>query len=79
MGYMPTNDLNESFVVAGDGVVLDGTNGRGKEFCQPPGYEVELEQIWKSLDKAFMALFYCEEINNCNNDDSMAQRPCPIT
>ncbi len=67
IGCTVPNHNNESFVVAGDYAILDGKDGRKEELCQPPGYEIEGEQIWKSLDKVFMALYNCEEINDCTN------------
>ncbi len=51
---------NASYVVAGDG-------SKTNQLCQNPGYEIEGEQIWKSLDQAMMSLYNCEEINPCTN------------
>ncbi len=52
---------NASFVVGGNGLPV-------QQLCQNPGYEIEGEQIWKSLDTALMSLYNCEEINPCTND-----------
>lgn len=63
---------NKSYVVAGDGTITN-------QYCQIPGYEIEGEQIWKSLDNAFMALYNCEEINSCTNSDIPEDiAPCTI-
>jgi hypothetical protein len=80
IGCTNPNSKNESFVVAGDGTILDGTNGKRRELCQPPGYEIEGEQIWSSLDKVFMAIYNCQEINQCTNNDIIEDvSPCNIT
>lgn len=68
VGCTIPDSLSESFVVAGNGTIMNGIDGL-KELCQNPSYEVEGEQIWKSLDKAMMSLYNCEEINSCTNSD----------
>jgi hypothetical protein len=70
---------SKSFVVAGNGRILNGKDGEVEELCQPPGYEIEGEQIWHSLDKAFMALYNCQLINQCTNSDVIEDvSPCTI-
>jgi len=79
IGCTNPNTMNKSYVVAGDGQILDGTNGNVEELCQTPGYEIEGEQIWKSLDSAFMSLYNCQEINRCSNSDVITDvSPCKI-
>lgn len=77
IGCTIPNTLNESYVVAGDGTILNGLNNNKKELCQPPSYEIESEAAWKSLDEAFMSIYNCQEINNCNIDDTVDIQPCP--
>ncbi len=80
IGCTNPDNMNKSYVVAGNYLPNDGLDGRPLELCQPPGYEVESEQIWKSLDKVFMDLYNCNEIDNCNRDDTYEDiSPCPIT
>ncbi len=69
IGCTIPNHNNKSFVVAGDYAILNGQDGKVEELCQPPGYEIEGEQIWKSLDAAFMSLYNCKVINPCTNSD----------
>ncbi len=61
IGCTNPNSSNASHVVAGDG-------SKTNELCQNPGYEIEGEQIWKSLDQALMSLYNCEIINPCTNN-----------
>ena len=69
IGCTIPNHNNKSYVVAGDYAILNGLDGKIEEVCQQPGYEIEGEQIWHSLDKAFMSLYNCEPINQCTNSD----------
>ena len=71
IGCTNPNSSNKSFVVAGDGTILNGLDGNPEELCKPPGYETEGEQVWKSLDSAFIALYNCREINTCSNTHTM--------
>ncbi len=64
---------NISFVVCKDGTICETR-------CQPPGYEVEGEDIWKSLDSALMSLYNCEEINDCASSTQVDySNSCPVT
>ena len=69
IGCTVPNSQNKSFVVGKDGVIFNGENGTIEELCQPPGYEIEGEQIWHSLDQVFMAIYNCKQINSCTNSD----------
>ena len=70
--------VSRSFVVALDGLPFKDMHGK-KVACQNPSYEVINEEAWKSLDEAMMALYNCEEINDCNRDDDYEQVvPCTI-
>jgi len=76
VGCTNPNELFESFVVGQHGLILDGKDGGPLQYCQPPGYEVESEEIWSSLDKAFMSLYNCQPVNDCLVDDGMQEQPC---
>ncbi len=79
VGCTIPNEFNESFVVCATLDPMDGENGRPRQLCQPPGYEVEGENIWKSLDNAMIALYNCEPIDTCNRDDDYEDiAPCSI-
>ena len=79
IGCTNPNSENKSFVVAADGTILDGSNGGLEELCQSPGYEIEGELIWHSLDQAFMSLYRCQAINKCTNTDIIEDvSPCTI-
>ncbi len=76
---IPDKDNNSYVTTCENGVFLN-VNGE-KVKCQPPSYEVINEDVWKSLDEAMIAMYNCEEINDCNKDDSYAPcpNPCPTT
>lgn len=76
VGCTIPNSKNESFVVADDGDIQNGLDGNTKQLCQPPTYEVDTEGAWKSLDQAFMNLYNCLPIIDCNKNDSMENLPC---
>ncbi len=79
VGCTTPNELNESYVVCGNGHPMDGLEGRPKTLCQPPGYEIEGEQIWKSLDTILMSLYYCIEPDDCNRDTGILNiAPCTL-
>lgn len=82
IGATNPNEENESYTVGENGLIYDGIqNSPGaKEFAQPPSYEVQNEDVWRSLDLAFMSLYNCEEINDCSNNDEYEETvPCLIT
>ncbi len=56
---------NNSYVVAKNDIKIEGL------FCQKPIFEVQNEQAWKSLDKAFMDLYECREIDDCKRIKGM--------
>ena len=58
--------FNKSFVVIESGVILNGLNGQALELCQPPGYEIEGELVWRSLDNVLMSLLNCTTPDDCN-------------
>jgi len=72
IGCTIPDSQNRSFVVAFDGTI---TTTR----CQNPGYEIEGETIWKSLDKALMSTYNCEQIDSCIDDNQLIDvAPCSI-
>ena len=72
VGCTIPDSLNRSYVVAEDGTI---TTTR----CQEPSYGVPNEDVWASLDRAMMSLYNCEEIDDCNANDTMEQTvPCVI-
>ncbi len=79
IGCTVPNEFNESYVVCGNGNPMNGLDGNPKKLCQPPGYEIEGEQIWKSLDKIMMALYNCHLPDDCNRDTGILNiRPCTL-
>ncbi len=76
-GCTVPNEKNQSFVVAQDGQIMDGTNGMLEILCQQPGFEVEGEIIWKSLDLLLMDLYNCTLPDMCNRGLSIFDsHPC---
>ena len=72
VGCTIPDDLNRSYVVCESGTVTT-------VLCQEPSFIVQNEFIWKSLDEAMMALYNCEEIDDCGIDDTYEQTvPCTI-
>ncbi len=73
IGCTIPDENNISYVVCANG---DACTTR----CQPPGYEVEGEDIWHSLDKVFMDLYNCIEIDDCERGENIEDiAPCPLT
>jgi len=58
IGCTIPNAERESWIVAEGGTILT-------QKCQLPTFDVLNEQAWKSLDKAFMDLYRCGEIDDC--------------
>jgi len=72
VGCTIPNEEFKSFVVCETGKITETE-------CQLPSYDVEDEQIWKSLDRAMMALYNCNEIDDCSTDDEVSETvPCPL-
>lgn len=72
VGCTIPDELFRSFVVCESGNITTTK-------CQDPRYDVQNEQIWASLDRAFMDLYNCIEIDDCGIDDTYGQNvPCPI-
>ena len=72
IGCTIPNENFKSFVVCENGTI---TNVE----CQPPTYEVQDEEVWASLDRALIAMYNCEKIDNCNIDDTVEETvPCTI-
>ena len=72
IGCTIPDDEFKSYVVCSSGKITD-------VLCQPPTYDVEEEQVWKSLDRAMMALYNCQLIDDCSTDDQVEETvPCTI-
>ncbi len=72
IGCTNPDPVNKSFVVCGEGTITETP-------CQNPGFEIEGEEIWKSLDSYFMALYNCTPPNMCTSEyDWEDISPCTI-
>jgi len=77
VGCTIPNSEFKSFVVCEDGTITTTE-------CQYPRYDVMSEEIWKSLDRALLAVYNCEPIDDCGISDEWFQKylcgqnSCPI-
>ena len=72
IGCTIPDDYNNSYVVEKSGEV-------STELCERPSFGVINEQAWKSLDSALMALYNCEEIDDCNKVKELQDvAPCVL-
>lgn len=72
VGCTIPNELFKSYAVCEDGTITTVE-------CQLPSNIVQNEDIWYSLDKAMIALYNCESIDDCGIDDTIEQTvPCTI-
>ena len=72
VGCTIPNEEYKSFVVCENGTITE-------TLCIKPRFDVMDAQIWKSLDSAMIALYNCEEINDCGIIDEYEETvPCPI-
>ncbi len=63
---------NKSFVVC-------EAKGTTTELCEKPTFEVLNEEIWKSLDKVFMDIYNCIEVDDCDRTKTLLDiSPCSI-
>ena len=72
VGCTLPDEFFKSYVVCESGTITTTE-------CQSPTYDVQDEQVWASLDRAMMALYNCQPIDDCNiNDDYEETVPCAI-